>query len=180
VIDEIFPDGNAFRDGRLCIGDKILEINDEDIMTRSLAEATRALGAVVPLIRLTVYREFLDESKCSKTPGNYNNLCMSICIKPSFLFPFFTMPLILLMYYSYSASPDPELVELSCDDDTPLGIQIRSSRGQPGVFIHLLQPDSLADQSGLLFPGDRILEANGQDLKFVSLEEAATVISVRF
>ncbi len=85
-----------------------------------------------------------------------------------------------IILYSYSASPDPELVELSCDDDTPLGIQIRSSRGQPGVFIHLLQPDSLADQSGLLFPGDRILEANGQDLKFVSLEEAATVISVSF
>jgi len=63
VIDEIFPEGNAFRDGRLCIGDKILEINDEDIMTRSLAEASLALGAVVPLIRITVYRDFLDESE---------------------------------------------------------------------------------------------------------------------
>ena len=80
--------------------------------------------------------------------------------------------------YVCIASPDPELIELSCDDDMPLGIQIRSSRGHPGVFIHLLQPDSLADQSGLLYPGDRILEANGHDLKFATLDEAASIISV--
>ena len=75
-------------------------------------------------------------------------------------------------------SPDSELIELSCDETTPLGIQIRASHGQPGVFIHLLHPDSIADQSGLLYPGDRILEANGHDLKFASLDEATAIIAV--
>lgn len=76
-------------------------------------------------------------------------------------------------------SPDTELVELSCDDNVPLGLQIRSSHHRPGVFVHHLVPGSRADQSGLLRPGDRVLEANGHDLKFVSVDDAATIISVR-
>ena len=63
IIDDIFPDGNAHRDGRLCIGDRILEINDEDFANRTLAEATLALGGVVPLMRLTIYRECMDEGE---------------------------------------------------------------------------------------------------------------------
>lgn len=54
-------EGNAHRDGRLCIGDRILEINGEDFSSRTLAEAMLALGGVVPLMRLTIYRECLDE-----------------------------------------------------------------------------------------------------------------------
>lgn len=61
IIDDIFPEGNAYRDGRLCIGDRILEINDENFTNRTLAEATLALSGVVPLIRLAVLREYLDE-----------------------------------------------------------------------------------------------------------------------
>lgn len=61
IIDDIFVEGNAHRDGRLCIGDRILEINGEDYASRTLAEAMLALGGVVPLMRLTIYRDCLDE-----------------------------------------------------------------------------------------------------------------------
>jgi hypothetical protein len=63
IIDDIFPEGNVHRDGRLCIGDRILEINGEDFANRSLAEATLALGGVVPLMKLAIYRECLDEGE---------------------------------------------------------------------------------------------------------------------
>jgi hypothetical protein len=75
-------------------------------------------------------------------------------------------------------SPDPELIELLIDDDTPLGLQIRSSHHHPGVFIHNLVPGSLSEQCGQLLPGDRLLEANGHDLKFVTVDDAASIISV--
>ena len=61
IIDDIFPEGNACRDGRLSVGDRILEINDKDFTNRTLAEATLALGGVVPLMRLTVLREPINE-----------------------------------------------------------------------------------------------------------------------
>lgn len=75
-------------------------------------------------------------------------------------------------------SPDAELIELLIDEDTPLGLQIRSSHHHSGVFIHHLVPGSLSDQCGLLQPGDRVLEANGHDLKFVTVDDAASIISV--
>ena len=60
----------------------------------------------------------------------------------------------------------------------PLGIQIRTYRHRPGVFIHQLLPGSISDQNGFLQPGDRVLEANGHDLKFASIDDAATIMSV--
>ncbi len=64
IIDDIFPEGNACRDGRLSIGDRILEINNKDFANRTLAEAMLALGGVVPLMRLIVLREPLEEGRC--------------------------------------------------------------------------------------------------------------------
>ena len=63
IIDDVFPEGNACRDGRLCIGDRILEINDEDFSNRTLAEATLALSAVVPLMKLVILREYFEEGE---------------------------------------------------------------------------------------------------------------------
>ena len=56
VIEEIFVEGNAYRDGRLCPGDHIIAIDDDDITGRSLAEATLLLSTPVPLMKLTVVR----------------------------------------------------------------------------------------------------------------------------
>lgn len=49
-----------FRDGRLCVGDRILEIDDNDVTQKSLAQVTLAMSAPVPLMRLTVYREQME------------------------------------------------------------------------------------------------------------------------
>ena len=57
VIEEVFVEGNAYRDGRLCPGDRIVAIDDDDITGRSLAEATLLLSTPVPLMRLSVVRD---------------------------------------------------------------------------------------------------------------------------
>ena len=77
-------------------------------------------------------------------------------------------------------SPDPELIEIPCDDHMILGIQIRSSRHRPGIFIHHLAPGSQAEQCSTLHLGDRILEANGHDLKDATVDDAASIIAVSF
>ena len=64
------------------------------------------------------------------------------------------------------------------EDDTPLGIQIRTSRNRPGIFVHFLVPGSKADENGRVYPGDRILEANGCDLRNASVDDAASFMSV--
>ena len=56
IIEEIFDEGNAYRDGRLCSGDRIIAVDDDDITGLDLAEATLLLSTPVPLIKLTVVR----------------------------------------------------------------------------------------------------------------------------
>jgi len=47
----------VFKDGRLCPGDRILEIDGCDVTQKTLAQATLAMSAPVPLMKLTVYRD---------------------------------------------------------------------------------------------------------------------------
>ena len=63
LIEEIFPDGNAYRDGRLSVGDRIIEIDGQDFSQKTLAQATLALSAAVPLIRLTVMRQIEEDGE---------------------------------------------------------------------------------------------------------------------
>ena len=76
------------------------------------------------------------------------------------------------------STADVELIELSRSEGSPLGIQIRSSRSRSGIFVYYLVPGSVAGDSKLIHPGDRILEANGHDLRQASVDDAATYMSV--
>ncbi len=75
---------------------------------------------------------------------------------------------------------EPSLVELQrVENDSPLGIQIRTSRNRPGIFVHYLVPGSTAEENGQVFAGDRILEANGCDMRNASVDDAASFMTVR-
>ena len=53
-----------------------------------------------------------------------------------------------------------------------------SSRSRPGIFVHYLVPGSKAEETGLIHPGDRILEANGCDLRCSDVDDAASFMTV--
>ena len=78
----------------------------------------------------------------------------------------------------FLSAVDIELIELTRSEGSPLGIQIRSSRSRPGIFVYYLVPGSVADESKLIRQGDRILEANGHDLRQASVDDAANYMSV--
>ena len=63
LIDEIFSDGNAYRDGRLSAGDRIIEVDGQDFSQKTLAQATLALSSAQPLLKLTVLRESIEDGK---------------------------------------------------------------------------------------------------------------------
>jgi multiple PDZ domain protein len=83
-------------------------------------------------------------------------------------------PLLRLGIYRPSMEDsETDLVELEKQEGQQLGIQIRTSRTRPGIYVHYLVPGSRAEESGGLRPGDRILEVNGKDLREASVDEAA-------
>ena len=63
IIEDIFVEGNAYRDGRLSIGDRILAIDGEDFTQKTLAQASLALCAPLPLMKLTVLRESFEDGE---------------------------------------------------------------------------------------------------------------------
>ena len=51
-------------------------------------------------------------------------------------------------------------------------------RTRPGIYVHYLVPGSKAETCGNIKPGDRILEANGVDLRDATVDEAAAFMMV--
>ncbi|XP_074659859.1 ligand of Numb protein X 2-like isoform X1 [Tubulanus polymorphus] len=62
LIQEIFPEGVAAKDGRLRPGDQLLEVNGVDLTQASHEDAKRSLSQMYPICRLTVYREKAEEN----------------------------------------------------------------------------------------------------------------------
>lgn len=65
IVEQIFPEGVAAKDGRLRLGDWILEINEVDITHKTFAQTCLALGSTTPLLKLKVLRQSVDESVSS-------------------------------------------------------------------------------------------------------------------
>ncbi|KAM8930131.1 inaD-like protein [Pelodytes ibericus] len=57
VIHEVYEEGAAARDGRLCSGDQILEVNGLDLRNASHEEAIMALRQTPQKVQLVVYRD---------------------------------------------------------------------------------------------------------------------------
>lgn len=85
IIEEIFDEGNAYRDGRLCPGDRIIAVDDDDITGLDLAEATLLLSTPVPLIKLTVVRN--GGEKLSLSPFLSPVYCKILCTQKLYYFP---------------------------------------------------------------------------------------------
>lgn len=59
----------------------------------------------------------------------------------------------------------------------PLSLSIRH---RAGVFVNHIIPRTPADECGCIHVGDQILEANGYDLRYATLERAAMILGVRY
>lgn len=76
IIHDIHPNGAAFLDKRLAIGDQILKVNDFDLTNVTHEEALNALRQTADNVKLLVHRGFLCNTSSitiSKDKDNYNN-----------------------------------------------------------------------------------------------------------
>lgn len=72
---------------------------------------------------------------------------------------------------SKTALHEPRYLLIETQKRSNLGISLVGGNAV-GIFVHSVQPDSLADNAGLR-TGDQILEYNGSDLRHATAEEAA-------
>ncbi|BFZ16568.1 hypothetical protein BsWGS_19608 [Bradybaena similaris] len=57
LVSEIYDGGAAARDGRLCVGDQVLEVNGEDLTDATHASALQILRQTPSIVKMAVYRD---------------------------------------------------------------------------------------------------------------------------
>ncbi|XP_077445158.1 LOW QUALITY PROTEIN: multiple PDZ domain protein-like [Stigmatopora argus] len=203
LIRSIIHGGSVSRDGRLGVGDLILDINGEPAVKLSNAQARAMLRRhalagpdvgsacsaqddLCPFYVMTyVPAEYLEEYKSSLEQSDKDQV--SSKSSPKYV------PNLPEREdgegeesVSYSNWNQPRLVELFRQPGKSLGISIVGGRGMGsrlsngevmrGIFIKHILDDSPAGQNGTLKTGDRIVEVDGVDLRDASHEEAVEAI----
>uniref|UniRef100_A0A3Q2R1V1 PDZ domain-containing protein n=1 Tax=Fundulus heteroclitus TaxID=8078 RepID=A0A3Q2R1V1_FUNHE len=167
----LHPGGPASRDGRIQVGDELLEINNQILYGRSHQNASAIIKSAASKVKLILNDDAIDQMAVSPlttpppptpspagpevsahTSGNIHPL------QAPRLDPFFV--------------PD---VLLSGTRTTLLTNGSRSPL-QDAIMIHEVYEEGAAARDGRLWAGDQILEVNGVDLRGASHEEAIAAL----
>ncbi len=158
------PQGNAFRDGRMKVGDLILEVNGNVIHNRHHLNVTSLIKG-------------LPDSDVTFVLGRTDDAVENLAVKPLTHFPAELYKDNPLERYRGKYKGLRE-VNISKGEHQGLGIMImegRHSEAGSGVFVSDIQPGSCSDEAGLQ-RGDMILCVNGEDFVGVNYETAASVL----
>nr|XP_039264061.1 ligand of Numb protein X 2-like [Styela clava] len=151
IVQDILPQSLAFQDGRIHVGDIIMEINGEPMFSVMHAEARAALTKPSNLMRFMLLRDVDNEDPSDSVA--------SLVRKPS------------------SSAYYEECVGLIKPPLEQLGIRISSSEtGAKGVYIIELIPGQVAESDGRLQVGDRIMKIGNTEVGDSTPEQAARVI----
>ena len=112
------------------------------------------------------------EKETLSLPSFPSSLLSSSSLPSSSLLLFLSpsLPLYLPSYFPLPPSLSLPLSSLS--------LSFSHIRSRAGIYVHYLIPGSKAEECGQIHPGDRILEANGRDLRHATVDEAAMFMSV--
>ncbi|XP_065834941.1 multiple PDZ domain protein-like isoform X2 [Oscarella lobularis] len=176
-IADVIPDGLADRDGRLQPGDQILAVDGEDMLNATQMDVVHALKNAHGHVEIKVAH--MDASSTVSSPqlssrGGYPDTPKQDRGPPSDSYTMQTPP-------PPRESTTQFAVQLQRQyDNEPLGLGISggpgSGQGSLPVFVTNVRPDGAASRSGVLQPGDIIVEINGHSLEGLSHVEAVNIL----
>uniref|UniRef100_A0A8C4VBH9 PATJ crumbs cell polarity complex component n=1 Tax=Falco tinnunculus TaxID=100819 RepID=A0A8C4VBH9_FALTI len=160
----INPDGPAGQDGRMHIGDELLEINNQVLYGRSHQNASAIIKTAPSKVKLVFIR----------SEDAVNQMAVTPFPLPSSVFPLplpvdpATCPIV----------PGQEMTIEISKGRSGLGLSIVGGKDTPldAIVIHEVYEEGAAARDGRLWAGDQILEVNGIDLRNASHEEAITAL----
>uniref|UniRef100_A0A674F553 Multiple PDZ domain crumbs cell polarity complex component n=1 Tax=Salmo trutta TaxID=8032 RepID=A0A674F553_SALTR len=177
----IDPSGAAGKDGRVVVGDELLEINGQILYGRSHQNASSIIKSAPSKVKIIFIR-------CEDTKDGV------VIQKLIYLFdPFISISHSLSSGSSRSSTPgtlassDPVTCPIIPGCETTIDI----SKGRTGlglsivggcdtllgtIIIHEVYEDGAASKDGRLWAGDQILEVNGIDLRIATHDEAINVL----
>ncbi|XP_011363588.1 multiple PDZ domain protein isoform X2 [Pteropus vampyrus] len=191
IIKSLTEHGVAARDGRLKVGDQILAVDDEVVVSYPVEKFISLLKTAKTTVKLTIHSENPDSQGLASAAGTANgekkNSSQSPMVPPP-------------------GSPEPEPMRSTSRSSTPAifasdpatcpiipGCEttIEISKGRTGlglsivggsdtllgaIIIHEVYEEGAACKDGRLWAGDQILEVNGIDLRKATHDEAINVL----
>uniref|UniRef100_A0A8D3DZS6 PATJ crumbs cell polarity complex component n=1 Tax=Scophthalmus maximus TaxID=52904 RepID=A0A8D3DZS6_SCOMX len=150
----LHPGGAAARDGRIRVGDELLEINNQILYGRSHQNASAIIKSAASKVKLILLRcfgssvYFPSSSSSSSDPS-----CCAVV-------------------------PGQETMLEICKGRSGLGLSIVGGRDTQldAILVHEVYEEGAAARDTRLWAGDQILEVNGVDLRGASHEEAIAAL----
>uniref|UniRef100_A0A672UFI6 InaD-like protein n=1 Tax=Strigops habroptila TaxID=2489341 RepID=A0A672UFI6_STRHB len=172
----INPDGPAGRDGRMHIGDELLEINNQILYGRSHQNASAIIKTAPSKVKLPFTLHIyilinLQEIPLEPAP---TYLSPEAEVTSRRIFP----PPLPLDPATCPIVPGQEMTIEISKGRSGLGLSIVGGKDTPldAIVIHEVYEEGAAARDGRLWAGDQILEVNGIDLRNASHEEAITAL----
>uniref|UniRef100_A0A674F504 Multiple PDZ domain crumbs cell polarity complex component n=1 Tax=Salmo trutta TaxID=8032 RepID=A0A674F504_SALTR len=184
----IDPSGAAGKDGRVVVGDELLEINGQILYGRSHQNASSIIKSAPSKVKIIFIRWLQFNYIVTDTKDGV------VIQKLIYLFdPFISISHSLSSGSSRSSTPgtlassDPVTCPIIPGCETTIDI----SKGRTGlglsivggcdtllgtIIIHEVYEDGAASKDGRLWAGDQILEVNGIDLRIATHDEAINVL----
>uniref|UniRef100_A0A672UEM4 InaD-like protein n=1 Tax=Strigops habroptila TaxID=2489341 RepID=A0A672UEM4_STRHB len=178
----INPDGPAGRDGRMHIGDELLEINNQILYGRSHQNASAIIKTAPSKVKLVFIRSEDAVNQMAVTPFPLPSSSPSsiecdlfLCL---FVFSGIFPPPLPLDPATCPIVPGQEMTIEISKGRSGLGLSIVGGKDTPldAIVIHEVYEEGAAARDGRLWAGDQILEVNGIDLRNASHEEAITAL----
>eukprot|EP00794_Sanderia_malayensis_P010738 gene10738-11887_t len=185
-VTRIINGGAAQQDGRLLVGDKILQVDLENLEDTTHEDAVKVLKSTSNTVKLLVSRGVCIEDS---EPNHVQDTAVVIEDRASTVSPSEELPL--PPQPVEVDFPEPKMVadENHTDDMTRgqrtavltrgpsgLGFNIVGGEDGEGIFISFILAGAPADLSGDLRRGDQILSVNNTDLRTATHEQAAQAL----
>uniref|UniRef100_A0A3Q3BQ58 PDZ domain-containing protein n=1 Tax=Kryptolebias marmoratus TaxID=37003 RepID=A0A3Q3BQ58_KRYMA len=177
----LHPGGPAARDGRIHVGDELLEINNQILYGRSHQNASAIIKSSASKVKLILNEDAINQMAVPPLTSPPPPPTLSP------VSPEVTSHTSQPSSAASSSSSDPsccavvpgqETVLEICKGRSGLGLSIVGGRDTQldAIMIHEVYEEGAAARDGRLWAGDQILEVNGVDLRGASHEEAIAAL----
>ncbi|XP_074658045.1 disks large homolog 1-like isoform X2 [Tubulanus polymorphus] len=188
-VTKVIEGGAAEQDGRLAVGDRLMQVNENSLIDVTHEDAVAALKATQERVRLVIAKptymseEYLARGEDDQfqqaplpsetaSPPVHNEYAEEpgTGLPPPSYVPVNTKP-----GFDEDIPLEPRKIILK-KASTGLGFNIVGGEDGEGIFVSFILAGGPADLSGELHRGDQLLKVNGVDLQQATHEDAAAAL----
>ncbi|XP_041064272.1 inaD-like protein isoform X2 [Carcharodon carcharias] len=173
IIKSLTDNGAAVKDGTIKVGDRILAVDDENVVAQPPEKAINLLKKAKGTVKLTINCQDRSLQPSLASPPSYLNTDSEFSDRSNI-----SMPAVVPDPATCPIVPGQETILEISKGRSGLGLSIVGGRDTllDAIVIHEVYEEGAAAKDSRLWAGDQVLEVNGIDLRNATHEEAITAL----